>query len=95
MPSFWRSRRRFKMTKNMPMNSTSEPPVESKEVSTIEAVWFTKAQIADRYQISMRSVTNLMRRRILPYVKIGRLLRFNPSDCDNAFTQFQRSSKFQ
>lgn len=79
----------------MLMNSTSEPPVESKEVSTFEAAWFTKAQIAARYQISTRSVTNLMRRRILPYVKIGRVLRFNPSECDNAFTQFKRSSKFQ
>jgi hypothetical protein len=75
------------------MKSTSEPPVESKEVSTMEAAWFTKTQIAARYQISTRSVTNLMRHRILPFVKIGRLLRFNPTDCDVAFARFQRSSK--
>jgi hypothetical protein len=42
-------------------SSSSEPPIESKEVLTIEAAWFTKAQIAARYQISTRSVTNLMR----------------------------------
>ncbi len=40
--------------------------------------------IAERYQISLGSVKALMRRRILPYVKIGRIVRFELEECDAA-----------
>ncbi len=42
----------------------------------------TRKGIAERYHISLGSVKALMRRRILPYVKIGRIVRFELEKCD-------------
>lgn len=51
--------------------------------------WVTKQQLAAHLQCCPRTVNNLMRRRILPYRKIGRLLRFDPAECDRALEAFQ------
>ncbi len=48
--------------------------------------------IAERYQISLGSVKALMRRRILPYVKIGRIVRFDLEKCDAAMRAFESHS---
>lgn len=55
-------------------------------------VFLPKQEIAKRYQISVRQVTNLMRRRILPFVKVGRMVRFNTQSCDKALMQFEVKS---
>jgi hypothetical protein len=39
--------------------------------------WRTKQQTADHFTCSCRSVGNLMRRRTLPFVKLGNLVRFD------------------
>lgn len=52
----------------------------------------TKAEIAEYYQIGLRTVTMLMHRRILPYRKIRNLVRFDTSECDSAFDYFAISS---
>jgi excisionase family DNA binding protein len=49
----------------------------------------TKAEIGGYLGISTRSVTNLMRRRALPFVKLGRIVRFNASECDEALGKFR------
>ena len=46
--------------------------------------WRTKAEIAGHYQIGVRTVTKLMRRRILPYGKLRNLVRFDVAACDRA-----------
>jgi len=46
--------------------------------------WRLKKEIADHYRCDLRTITNLMRRRILPFVKIGRIVRFNVEECDRA-----------
>jgi excisionase family DNA binding protein len=51
--------------------------------------WLTKAEIADHIGVSKRSVTKLMRRRVLPYVKVGRIVRFDLEACDRAMMGFQ------
>ena len=51
--------------------------------------WQNKAGIAERYGISLRSVDNLRRRRILPHVKIGGIIRFDVEACDKAFKAFE------
>jgi excisionase family DNA binding protein len=42
----------------------------------------TKLQVATHFNVSPRTVTNLMRQQSLPYVKIGRLVRFDLHACD-------------
>lgn len=56
--------------------------------------WKTKKEIAHHYKCHVRTVTNFMRRRILPYTKIGRFVRFDPVACDRAMEKFTRASKF-
>lgn len=46
--------------------------------------WRQKNEIADYYRCNVRTITNLMQRRILPFVKIGRLVRFIVTECDLA-----------
>jgi len=54
---------------------------------------FTNRQgIGERYQISLGTVKNLMRRRVLPFVKIGRIVRFNIEKCDQAMAVFESKS---
>lgn len=51
--------------------------------------WLTKADLALHYSISLRTVTNLMRRRVLPYVKIGQVVRFDPQASEQAMRKFE------
>jgi len=51
-----------------------------------------KLAIAARYCVSVRTVENWMRRRILPHVKIGRLIRFDVAACDKAVKAFEIKS---
>ena len=68
------------------MNSTTE--------STRPKDWKTKREIAAHFKCSVRTITSLMRRRILPYVKNGRFLRFDTADCDRAMGAFRSQSMF-
>ena len=54
--------------------------------------WLTKADLAQHYSISLRTVTNLMRRRVVPFVKIGRVVRFDRHGCDQAMRKFETVS---
>jgi len=49
----------------------------------------TKEKIADHYGIGLRTVNAWMKKRILPYLKIGRVVRFNLADCDAALSKFK------
>ena len=51
--------------------------------------WVTKAGLAQHFSISLRTVTNLMRRRMVPYVKVGRVVRFDLDGCDRAMRKFE------
>lgn len=54
--------------------------------------WATRAQIRVRFQICERSLTSLMKKKVLPFVKIGRIVRFDIPACDEAFKAFERRS---
>ncbi len=41
----------------------------------------TKTELAAMLRCSVRTISNLMRRKTLPFTKVGRLTRFNPADC--------------
>lgn len=52
----------------------------------------SKKVIAARYNISPRTVSNFMARRILPHVKIGRIVRFDIEKCDQSMAAFETQS---
>jgi len=56
--------------------------------------WKTKEQIAAYFACDVRTISNWMRRRILPYVKVRSVLRFDLEECDRAFKRFQTKSRF-
>ena len=49
--------------------------------------------MASRYQCDIRTITNLMSQRVLPFVKIGRFVRFDIVECDLGMKKYQRSSR--
>jgi hypothetical protein len=51
--------------------------------------WKTKRDMAAYYKCHLRTITNLMRRGILPYRKIGRFVRLDPVECDRAMDKFK------
>jgi excisionase family DNA binding protein len=54
--------------------------------------WLTKRQLADHLNCSLRTINNLMRRRILPYLKVGGLVRFDLEACETALKAFYNRS---
>ena len=71
-------------------NTTESPPT-----STQGARWHDRKGIASHFGISERSVSNLMRRRLLPYVKLGRIVRFDLAACESAIMAFELRSVAQ
>jgi excisionase family DNA binding protein len=59
-----------------------------------EKSWKTKREIAAHFKCSVRTITSLMRRRVLPFVKQGRFVRFDTSDCDRAMEKLRSASIF-
>jgi len=56
--------------------------------------WVGKTEIAEHFKCSVRHVNNLMQRRVLPYTKIGRFVRFNVQACDEAMKRIGTKSIF-
>ena len=54
--------------------------------------WRSKKQLADHYGCSIRTIENLMRGRVLPFVKIRRFIRFNVIECDKAMEKYKQRS---
>jgi excisionase family DNA binding protein len=50
---------------------------------------FNRKQIADYLGVSERTVSNLMRRRIIPVIKFGRSVRFDPVAVHKAMIRYQ------
>lgn len=56
--------------------------------------WKTKQEIAGHFQCNIRTITKLMKQRILPFVKIGRLVRFDVAECDQAMEKYKFKSRY-
>ena len=54
----------------------------------------TKWEIAAHFQCNVRTATKLMKGRILPFVKIGRWVRFDVVDCDQAMEKYEFKNRF-
>jgi excisionase family DNA binding protein len=50
---------------------------------------FNRKQIADYLGVSERTVSNMMSRRIIPVIKFGRSVRFDPVQVHKAMTKYQ------
>jgi hypothetical protein len=57
--------------------------------------WTDRRGIAGHFKVSERTVSNLMRRRVLPVTKIGRIVRFNVAACEAALKAFELRSVAQ
>lgn len=55
--------------------------------------WHSKKEIAAHFGIGVRTVTDWMRRRIIPFVKVGHVVRFSLSDCESAIRSYLVKSK--
>ena len=54
---------------------------------------FNKSEIAARYAVSRRSVEGWMKRGVLPYWRVGNVVRFDPEECDQALRRFHHGSR--
>ena len=50
---------------------------------------FTRKQIADYIGVSERTISNMMRKRIIPVIKIGKSVRFDPSKVRKALDKYE------
>lgn len=50
--------------------------------SDTERLYMTKSQTAAFLQVSTRTLDNWMRQRLVPYLRIGRTIRFRRSDLE-------------
>lgn len=48
--------------------------------------------MAEHYGCSTRMIDKLMRGRVLPFVKLGRFVRFNLAECDKAMEKYKHCS---
>jgi len=57
--------------------------------------WKTKREIACHFKCNIRTVTKLMKRRILPFIKTGRFVRLDLGACDQAIEKYRSKSLFE
>ena len=62
---------------------------KSSATALINSAFTDKLGISGRYGVSLRTVDNWMQERRIPYLKCGRLVRFNVSRCDAALSRFE------
>ena len=48
--------------------------------------------MAEHYGCSTRMIDKLMRGHVLPFVKLGRFVRFNVVECDKAMEKYKQRS---
>jgi excisionase family DNA binding protein len=52
----------------------------------------TPQQLAERLQVSLRTVTNWKARHIIPFIKIGKVVRFSVGNVLSALEAFERKA---
>jgi excisionase family DNA binding protein len=51
--------------------------------------WLTRKQLAKRYNVSVRCVDYWVEARRVPVFRIGRVVRFDPRECDEALRSYR------
>jgi excisionase family DNA binding protein len=60
------------------------------DIDTLEGGLITKRELAKILRVSSRTIDNWLKRKILPHLKIGRLVRFDPRRCLTALLRFEK-----
>lgn len=63
---------------------------ESIDLEQDGRTWMTKSELAEHFGCDKRTIGNWMRRKIIPFVKIRGVLRFNLRDCEAALCQYRQ-----
>ena len=50
---------------------------------------FNRKQIADYIGVSQRTISNMMRKRLIPVIKIGKSVRFDPAKVRKALDKYE------
>ena len=59
-----------------------------------DGIWLTREQLALRLRVSVRTIDYWTEDRTLPVFKKGRVVRYDPVECDKALQAFRRRSRF-
>lgn len=54
--------------------------------------WRNRKQMAEHYGCSTRMIDKLMRGHVVPFVKLGRFVRFNLAECAKAMEKYKQRS---
>ena len=74
-------------------NSTTSNATENLvNDSHADSLFVNRVKIARRYGVCQRTIQNMAARRILPFYKWGRCVRFKISECDAALERFKRDA---
>jgi excisionase family DNA binding protein len=68
--------------------------IQTTQNDGVGKTWKTKREIACHFECNVRTITKLMKQRILPFVKIGRLVRFDVAECDLALEKYKFKSRY-
>ncbi len=49
----------------------------------------TREQLANRYHVSIRTIQKWKTRRRIPFIQIGRVVRFDAASCDKALKKWE------
>jgi excisionase family DNA binding protein len=61
--------------------------------SDLNASSVTIEELAELHRVTTRTVRNWMRGRLIPFIRIGRVLRFNPLKVQSALNRFERQEE--
>ena len=75
------------------MKTTSQTTDATSTAPQVLESWVTKNTVALHLGIGVRTVNTWMKRRILPYLKVGRIVRFNLIACDAATQKYQTQGR--
>ena len=73
------------------MNSTrgaTERQVQTASTAASGDEYLTSREVETWLGVSLRTIVNLRRRRILPYLQLGRVVRFRRSDVESALKHY-------
>jgi len=73
------------------MNETPDPEGLSQAVQKPD--FLTKKEIADRYQVTIGSIDKWMKLRVIPFYKIGRVVRYRAAECDLALERYRQKAR--
>ena len=58
------------------------------QMKRTDRAYLTSTEVADLLGVSLRTVVNLRRRRVIPHLKIGRLVRFSREQVESALRAY-------